>query len=970
MSVAIAFENIRSLRDLPALAVDLGFTATWHQMARPGTGSPEPLFLIGRKGGLLAIAGESNDPGREARRLAKLFGDRAREALILCIEPKRRLLAVSVTGVEAPVATIELDRVSAIDRRILDRGRSITVGSPLEASLAWAEAIAGQPVGQRFFDRFREVLGLAREALPRPIPPRDRHALGLLALSRVLFLYFVQERGWLDGRQRFLREELDRCLAGPGGVERRLLQPLFFGTLNRPADHRSAAVRRFGRIPFLNGGLFEPHPLEQRWHPALPDGFWIEVFDDLFERYHFTVEEGSHRGAIGPDMLGKVFEGVMDPEDRRDTGAFYTPSRLVDQVVGAALEAWMDEPGRGPGPLVDRIRSITVLDPAVGSGAFLMGMLKRLVRLRVAAGEAPGPATRAVVSTNLFGVDRNPSAVRLAELRLWLAVIEADDSASPEAVAPLPNLDALVRQGDSVVEPITLPFTVREEDGTQVAALRRAVVAATGPLKRRTLRALRHAELRAARSGINAALAGTEGQLRDLLAVARAPSLFGERSGLSKDGSVQVTKLRQRRTRLRAIERRLAQADELPWFHYQTQFADVMARGGFDLVVGNPPWVRAEAIAPAMRAAFKVRYRWFRTSGGRGFRHLPDLSVVFLERALELVKPGGTVGFLVPAKLLTAQYAVAARTALARQTSLHVVATIDQRDPAFDATVYPLALVASRRPPAPGDRFATCLGGSPEIAQASLGDAEWFLGGAAIAELRAVAASHPTVADRFGCRLGVKTGANDIFLDPAVADRGRLRPVVRGRDISPFQVKIRSRMLWTHDPSGAPLERLPADIEAHFLGHRARLVRRTDYRSGPYWRVFRTEIATARYRVVWPDLARQLTAVALVGGSPERSIPLNTCYAIAAPDAESALALAAWFNSTPIRNLAAAVATVAASGFRRFNSHSVGNLPLPMAALGDPELRRIGTSAHGTNAVDQASLDRRVTQLLQAEVPE
>ena len=159
-------------------------------------------------------------------------------------------------------------------------------------------------------------------AFPTALPRRNRHALGLVALTRVLVLYFVQSRGWLDGRERFLREELDRCLAGRQPVEKRLLHPLFFGTLNRPVSERSRAARRFGRIPFLNGGLFEPHALERRWQVALPDLVWRDAFDELFERYHFAIrdpDEGTT--TIGPDVLGRVFEGVMDLDERRGAGS-------------------------------------------------------------------------------------------------------------------------------------------------------------------------------------------------------------------------------------------------------------------------------------------------------------------------------------------------------------------------------------------------------------------------------------------------------------------------------------------------------------------------------------------------------------------------------------------------------------------------------------------------------------------------
>jgi type I restriction-modification system DNA methylase subunit len=138
-------------------------------------------------------------------------------------------------------------------------------------------------------------------------------------------------------------------------------------------------------------------------------------------------------------MLGRVFEGVMQPDDRHASGTFYTPVRLVEHLVDTVLTTLLagrlgcdDEkarqllqaPSNGAREL---IAEITVLDPAVGSGAFLLGVLERLTGI-LNRGEPRVETRRRILANNLFGVDLNPMAVRLAELRLWLAVI-ADDPA-------------------------------------------------------------------------------------------------------------------------------------------------------------------------------------------------------------------------------------------------------------------------------------------------------------------------------------------------------------------------------------------------------------------------------------------------------------------------------------------------------------------------------------------------------------
>ena len=965
--------NLRSLEDLPRLAVELGFEPSWHEVALdaldPALPADAPAAVVGRRGLSILLGVVADQAESLAERIAAALDRRGSVVLVAALEPARQRFTLAATVSDRPAATFALGRLKAIDLRILDRGRQAPADTPVRHALGWAEALSGRSLDRRFFHEFRSALDQATDALPGRIPRRDRHALALLDLTRVLFLYFVQDRGWLDQRPRFLREELDR-VAALGRIERRLFKPLFFGTLNTPAARRGATARRFGRIPFLNGGLFEPRPIERRHPEEIPDEVWISAFDRMFERYHFTIAALPGGGAIGPDMLGRVFEGVMDPERRKETGAFYTPRRLVDQVVREGLVSWLagtarcsradaalrlEQPDRST---LGLIRSITVLDPAAGSGAFLVGALRQLVAVRERAGESAGAATRDVVARNLFGVDQNPSAVHLTELRLWLEVIQADPDMSPELVAPLPNLDALIRQGDSVFERIALPMG--PAGGAEgIGALRRRVVVSSGSAKRAQLRALRRAETRAARAAIDQARALTEQQIREVLSSARAPELFGGRGPMPGQLRSELARLRERQRALRQIDRRLRETDALPWFHYPTQFADVMEAGGFQLVVMNPPWIRSEALSAEQRDALKQRYRWFRGgSGGRGFKPLPDLSVPFLERAVELTRAGGVVAGVFPAKLMTAQWGAAARDDLARRTTLAVAADLSATDHGFEASVYPMVLVAAKEPPPPEHWIQTTLDpAGPATPQEDWSIGPWSRGSGPPHR-------HPTIADRFRIRLGLKTGADRVFLDPGEpVEAELLRPALRGRDVRAFGCRPGITLLWTHDASGAPLTALPPLATRWLTRHRALLERRADHRAGPFWTLFRTEAATARHRVVWSDLGRDLHATTLTASS-RRVVPLNTCYWIAAGTERGALALAAWLNSTPIRVLARERATVALAGFFRFNAGTVGDLPLPPAALDDEVLIGIAAEALRRGEVAQDRLDRRVAALL------
>ncbi len=423
---------------------------------------------------------------------------------------------------------------------------------------------------------------------------------------------------------------------------------------------------------------------------------------------------------------------------------------------------------------------------------------------------------------------------------------------------------------------------------------------------------------------------------------------------------------------MQRYRRKLDREGSLPWFHFEGHFGDVFVRGGgFDLVVGNPPWIRAEELGRDERHHLKQRYKWWRGGGGTGYGHQPDLALAFLERGLELTAPDGVLGFLVPAKFLTTGYARTARVQLAHTTTLHVLADLtNARGASFEATTYPLAIVAGKRAPPDDHQVRTSLGGSSQrggtISQRYLKRAlRWSLAGDASQGVADRLEEYPKVEACLTCHLGVKTGANRVFLQAAtdVATGRFLRRAVRGRDVSAWRVANGIPMLWPCDGDGRPLERLPAALRRHFERHARVLRARADFRRGTLWQLFRTGPASAAHRVVWADLARRLEAVPLTGRAQRDVIPLNSCYLIVLSSANQAVALAAWFNSTPIRSLARRTADVARGGYARFNAAVVGALPLPAGVLHDPTLLDLGRRALAGAAVQEA-LDQYVAQSL------
>lgn len=925
------------------------------------------LLEVGRFAGLPCWS--SVGDAVTTRRTAHLLARRGAIGLLLADTADGTTRLITATVEPIALAAMAPGDDTALPLRRLARLVHHEHGPALAAGIACAQALDVDAAGRVTFAALRTLLESAIGALPSRVPIATRHAWSLLQLTRLLFLRFVESEGWLDGDPAFLATRFDACLAQRRDPQRHLLAPLFFGTLNRPTATRSRLARSFGRVPFLNGGLFEPHQLERRHALHLPTPFWRDAIEQLVQRTEVTLAHDELDGRVTPEMLGRVFEGVMAPEERKRDGTFFTPPALVDAVLRAGLaahlarrlarpEAEVAEQLHAPdAALHAALLDTSVLDPAVGSGAFLVGALGLL--------HGPGARDRRrvehLVTRRLFGVDRNPAAVRLSELRLWLEVLRTMRGAPIERVRPLPNLHATIRAGDALLDPELAPLGTTLVRRLRLAQAR--VARAHGADKRDRLRALQRAEDGAFRDALAEREAMLDRAIRDLVFAQRAPTLFGDATPLRAEERARLVQLHDAHRGVRRELRRLATGTSAAPFALATAFAPVLGgRGGFDLVVGNPPWVRAEQLPRDNRAALAARYRWWRHGGGQGFRHLPDLSVAFVERSLDLLAPRGTLALLLPAKVATAGYATVARAALAQQTTLHVVADLaDDPRAGFDATTYPLALVASRGSPPPQHVVRVGLlhdsDHHPQQEWATHGP--WLL---TTPDAHAVAqrlrASFPRLLDHFTLQLGVKTGANDAFLDPPESLDAWCRDAVRGRDVRAFVVQPRQRLLWPADAQGEPWARLPPPVARHLAQYAAQLQRRADLVAGPWWQLFRVRAATSPHRVIWGDLARRLEAASL----PEATaVPLNSCYVIATREAHHAGTLTAWLNSSWIRALARLSAEPAAGGAARFGARAVGAVPWVESILAHPDLGHVAAEPETLDTIvaEALALDAR-----------
>jgi hypothetical protein len=895
------------------------------------------------------------------------------------------------------------------------RASSAQPGDALLLHLRWREALGRDALSRRFYrDLERAVAGLASTARGRA-DARDRRTIALLTASRLLFLSFIEAKGWLDRDRAFLRHHVER-LGDGGALHQRLLEPLCFGTLNTPVARRARAALAFGRIPFLNGGLFQRSVVESRCRALrLDDGAVAALVCDLLPRYRLTARESTTElsdAAVDPEMLGRAFESLMAAETRRSNGAFYTPQPLIARVTGSALAA-LARQGDGTD-----LATLRVMDPACGSGAFLVHALETIAALRIARGDARERATvrRDVLTRSIFGVDVDPMAVWLCQLRLWLSVVVDDEREDPMRLAPLPNLDRNIRQGDALAGQAFADAVL--PGGAELAPLRLRYARASGARKRTLGRSLDAQERRRAQLAVSQRIASLTAQRRELLLAVRTPDLFRERRAPSAESRRALEALRTQLRAARAELRRLRDGGALP-FSFATHFPEVAVAGGFDIVLGNPPWVRPHALPEETRESLRERFVTARMAAwesgadaagaGRGFASQADLAALFTERAVQLARADGVLALLLPAKLWSALAGGGVRDLLLRRAQLLAIDDWGDAASGFDAVVYPSAIVARRR----GARLDTAAdpaahpalrltlhraagASSFELPLDALGvdrtpGAPWLLVPPDVRRAFDLleTAGVPLSASTFGRPLlGVKSGCNDAFVVTVAAgavrhpndeafvrvhsgevagtvERELLRPLARGEHVRAWTLHAESStsaIVWTHRRHGAPVDELPPAAKHWLLRWRRRLEARSDGRGGHWWALFRTEAAREdRPRVVWGDIGRAPRALVLPAG--DRTVPLNTCYVVRAPSDDDAHALAALLNSRIAAAWLCAVAEPARGGFHRFLGWTCARLPVPRdwPAVRDG-LAALGRAGAGGAPPDAAALDREVAR--------
>jgi hypothetical protein len=1017
-SAAVLLSNTRSVQCAGPLLAELGFSDeivplgedTRHRLG-VGTDLDLPHMSLG-PGSMRALVGgvSGGQPVRDTvSRLATQLSSRTPHILWLLIVFDRRARQIAIgswySGRSTPrvVALVaSQDHVVDSDAETLCALSAAASDSDLATHSRWLEILGRETVSRNFFRAMHCSVDQLAASLSPATAEKDRNELALLYLSRLLFLSFIETKGWLNGDHAFLANQFADCMVRGGRFHVRVLAPLFFGTLNTRPVKRARRSRAFGRIPFLNGGLFARSALERSCADCIfTDEALGDVFGQLLGRYRFTAREDSavwSEAAVDPEMLGKAFESLMTAPDRKTSGAFYTPQTLVEQLATSALASGLsgrDVPqpeivgalaGEIPRPeirqrILDISGQLRVLDPACGSGAFLVHLMERLAALRLHLGECRPVHVirRDILTRSIFGVDINPTAIWLCELRLWLSMAIEDSERDPMKVTALPNLDRNIRVGDSLAGG-SFKAALEFPSSARITALRARYARTVGRRKRVFAQMLDRVERDCALRNLETEIMRLSHIRREILRSARSPDLFGDRRPPVPSVRFQLAELRSSTRAAQSARNALLRGGALP-FAYGTQFADASVAGGFDIVIGNPPWVRLHNVDQRAKSFFAREFRVFReaawqagaetAAAGKGFAAQIDLSALFVERSLSLARRGGTVALIVPAKLWRSLAGGGVRSCLLREAEIVELHDLTESRQLFDAAVYPSVIVVRRNsasstsaPSArvvvhrresaihwPLDRDAFPFDATP--------GSPWLI---MPPEVRASfdrirRAGIPLAESPIGRPLlGVKTGCNEAFIvrlsaqqpfsEPngnnrlaavesgerdGLVESATLRPLHRGETIRPWRLRNPpEQIIWTHDERG-PVGHLEPHAHRWLSRWRRELELRTDFSGrghARWWTIFRTESAVSSSpRVAWSDFGRAPRAAVL--DASDATVLLNSCYVARCAESADAQTLAALLNSPILAAWLNAIAEPARGGYHRYLGWTVALMPLP-----------------------------------------
>jgi len=687
-------------------------------------------------------------------------------------DPERRRLFRRITVGRDERLHTAARRIAMLD--VADIGDPAAGVPPLELQERHDEAFDVEAVTQEFFEDYKEVFwDLQDDLADQTGDERWAHDYAQQFLNRLMFIYFIQRKRWLGDDPQFLAHFWQAYRKAGGhedGFVEGWLKVLFFEAFNNRKNLLNSPQRAYlpddilhalREAPYLNGGLFNENKrdhLARNRDVVITDERFGQIFGFL-ERYNFTIAEDSpidKEVAVDPEMIGKVYESLVnvsaEADERGDAGIFYTPRTEIDlmcrltlvdnlknhlgeehrdRLYEAVFAMEPDEKTEADASLAEadlwadveeRLKDLSVVDPACGSGSFLVGMLyivdDLLERAARAQGREPESAyerRKRIIGRSLYGVDVMEWACHVAELRLWLALVVDAEFTRQELMvrreALLPHFTFNIRCGDSIVQEVG-GVNLQHRAGS--AEIPRAIKARLTRLQKAkrafynndplrqfdTETKIKGEELAVFRDLLDHRVRALEKQAKDLMILQKQQevsqtTLDGGKKPRDKnleakrrEREKKIERLMEEKKSVEAARAELKQEPDLP-FVWDIAFAEIMESeaSGFDIVVGNPPYVRQENIAPpgkpryeatrAEKSAYKKRleravyqawpaffqYSAARDDGGdprdasgRNLSRRCDLYIYFYFFCLSLVGRRGAFCFITSNSWLDVEY--------------------------------------------------------------------------------------------------------------------------------------------------------------------------------------------------------------------------------------------------------------------------------------------------------------------------
>ncbi|WP_346856870.1 TaqI-like C-terminal specificity domain-containing protein [uncultured Draconibacterium sp.] len=509
-------------------------------------------------------------------------------------------------------------------------------------------------------------------------------------LGRVIFIYFIQKKGWLgasttdyeDGDKNFLQNFFNQSKNEV--FYSNWLSKLFFDTLNqqRENDDFEMPDGSMVKIPFLNGGLFDKVNAKYDWL-TFPTKRFEELFNFL-NRYNFTIYEDSpddHTVAVDPEMLGHIFENLL--EDNKDKGAYYTPKEIVQYMTQESLIEYLYTHL----PHIDKnyltllvkyktlgnifelkdniddidhlLDKVKICDPAIGSGAFPMGLLQEIFSLKDLLIHDKGydfkdkaKVKEHIIQNSIYGVDIEQGAVDIARLRFWLSLVVYEDIPKP-----LPNLDFKIVVGDSLLtkfedQVMHIDWEVKSaKTGKMIAAGIRKELQSLSQMQKKYFEGADKVKLKK--------------EIREIKLDIIEKQLKFNQAKYNEYNSIQgnVWEKKLKRTKKQKLEvqnfglllnkvndLRKHPEKELQFFDWKLNFPEILNptlagdNTGFDIVIGNPPYVDIKNLPPEL---VKILFEEFSTTVNR-----INLYSIFIEQGIGLQNKNGIISYIIPNSIL------------------------------------------------------------------------------------------------------------------------------------------------------------------------------------------------------------------------------------------------------------------------------------------------------------------------------